>query len=40
MEDLERGCEWRPGTATEFWLPPDPVVKETIARKRITNAAH
>lgn len=40
MDGVDRGFEWRPGTAMEFWWPPDPVVRETMARKRTTNAAH
>lgn len=40
MEGVERGFEWSPGRAVEFWLTPDPVVKETMDRKRMNNAAH
>lgn len=37
---MVRGFEWRPGTDMAFWLAPDPVVKETMERKRTINAAH
>lgn len=40
MDGVERGLEWRPGTAIDFWLSPDPVVRETMDRKRIISAAH
>lgn len=36
----ERGLGWRPGIAMARWLPPDPVVKETMDRKRMTREAH
>lgn len=40
LEGVERGLEWRPGTAMELWFPPDPVVKETMARKSTSKDAH
>ena len=40
LEGVESGFEWRPGTAMEFWLLAEPVVKETMDRKRTNNAAH
>ena len=40
MEGADRGMACSPATGRERWLSAEPVVSETIARTRMSSAAH